>query len=326
MSNVYGDISPRTAAFAAERMLARAEPYMCMAKFGQMQSIPKGRTKVVKWRRYNAIALATTPLTEGVTPSSTTVTNTDVTATLAQYGDRVRLTDVILDTHEDPVLAEFSDILGEAAGQTKETLLYNVLKAGTNVQYSNGSARNTLNTAVTDVVLRRSLRLLKRQNARMITSMLPPSDKVSTGAIPPCYVAFVHPDIERDLQAISGFIRIQNYGTWKPLGDNEIGAFENIRFLTSTLYSPFTAAGSATLNGMLGTGNTDVYPTLIVGKDAFANVALAGAEAVTPMIVNPKPSDSDPLAQRGHAAYKFYHAAAILNDAWMIRVEHCATA
>lgn len=326
MSNVYGDITPRTAAFAAERMLTRAEPYMCMAKFGQMQSIPKGRTKVVKWRRYNAIALATTPLTEGVTPSSTAVTNTDVTATLNQYGDRVRITDVIQDTHEDPVLAEFSDILGEAAGQTKETLLYNVLKAGTNVQYSNGSARNTLNTAVTDVVLRRSLRLLKRQNARMITSMLPPSDKVSTGAIPPCYVAFVHPDIERDLQAIAGFIRIQNYGTWKPIGDNEIGAFENIRFLTSTLYTPFTAGGSATLNGMLGTGNTDVYPTLIVGKDAYANVALAGAEAVTPMIVNPKPTDSDPLAQRGHAAYKFYHAAAILNDAWMIRVEHCATA
>lgn len=328
MSNVYGDITPRTAAYAAERMLARAEPYLCMAKFGQMQSIPKGRTKVVKWRRYNAIALATTALTEGVTPSSTSVTNTDVTATLNQYGDRVRLTDVIMDTHEDPVLAEFSDILGEAAGQTKETLLYNVLKAGTNVQYSNGSARNTLNTAITDVVMRRALRNLKRQNARAITGMLAATDKVDTKPIPPCYVAFCHPDVERDLQAITGFIRVQNYGTWKALGDNEIGAFENIRFMTSTLYAPFTGAqgGSATLNGMLGSTQTDVYPTLVVGKDAFANVALAGTEAVTPMIVNPKPSDSDPLGQRGHASYKFYHAAAILNDAWMQRIEHCATA
>jgi N4-gp56 family major capsid protein len=325
MSNVYGDITPRTAAYAAERMLARAQPHLCLAKYGQMQAIPKGRTKVVKWRRYNKIALATTALTEGVTPNSTTVTNTDVTATLAQYGDRTRLTDVIMDTHEDPVLAEFSDILGEAAGETKETLLYNVLKAGTSVLYSNGSARNTVNTAISATVLRNAIRLLKRQNANMITSMLRATDGFNTTPVPPCYVAFCHPDIERDLQAVSGFIRVQQYGTWKPMGDNEIGSFENIRFLTSTLYAPFLAAGSGTLNGMLGTGNVDVYPTLVVGKDAYASVALAGAEAITPMVVNPKPSDSDPLAQRGHVAYKFYHAAAILNDAWMLRIESGAS-
>lgn len=321
MSNVYGDITPRTASYAAERMLSRAQPYLCMAKFGQMQMIPKGKTKVVKWRRYNAIALATTPLTEGVTPSSTAITNTDVTATLNQYGDRARVTDVIMDTHEDPVLAEFTDILGEAAGQTKETLLFNVLKAGTNVLYSNGTARNQVNTAINADVLRRAIRQLKRQNARMITTMLAATDKVATQPVPPCYVAFVHPDLERDLQAISNFTRVQNYGTWRPLGDSEIGSFENIRFLTSTLYTPFLASGSGTLNGMLGTGSVDVYPSLIVGKDAYADVALAGATAITPMVVNPKPSDSDPLAQRGHVSYKFYHAAAILNDAWMIRVE-----
>ncbi len=323
---VYGDITPRTAAFAADRMLSRAEPYLCMAKFGQMQMVPKGRTKVVKWRRYNAIPVATTALTEGVTPSATSITNTDVTATLNQYGDRAQITDFITDTHEDPVLQEFSDILGEAAGQTKETLLYNILKAGTNVLFANGAARATTNTAVTASVLRRSIRLLKRQNARMITSMLAASSDVGTTPIPPCYVAFCHPDLEPDLQAIAGFIRIQAYGTWKPLGDNEIGAFENIRFMTSSLYSPFLAAGSATLNGMLGTAAVDVYPTLIVGKDAYANVALAGANAITPMVLNPgKPSDSDPLGQRGHVSYKFYHSAAILNDAWMQRIESGAT-
>ncbi len=327
MSVVYGDITPRTAAYAVDRMLARAMPHLCMAKFGQMQAVPKGRTKVVKWRRYNKIAVATTPLTEGVTPSSTAVTNTDVTATLAQYGDRTQITDVIMDTHEDPILGEFSDILGEAAGETKETLLYNVLKAGTNIEYANGSARNAVNTAVSATVLRRVIRKLKRQNANMITSMLAATDKVATQPVPPCYVAFCHPDIEADLQGITGFIRVQNYGTWKPLGDNEIGSFENIRFLTSTLYAPFADAGGVK-GAMLSTTGTsaDVYPTLVVGKDAYADVALAGASAITPMVTNPKPSDSDPLAQRGHIAYKFYHAAAILNDAWMVRMETAATA
>ena len=322
---LVANLSNRTAAFAVATLLTRAEPYQCMAKFGQMQSVPKGKTRVVRWRRYNAISLATA-LTEGVTPSSKALTVTDVERTLTQHGDRMQLSDFVHDTHEDPVLKEMMEILGEAAGQSKEVLLYNVLRAGTAALFANGANTNAVNTALQATVLRNAIRLLKRQNARMITGMLNATDKVDTRPIPPCYVAFCHPDAERDLQAVAGFIRVQNYGTWKPLGDNEIGSFENIRFLTSTLYTP-TANTNATLNGMLGTGFVDVYPTIVVGKDAFANVALAGADSIVPMVVNPgTPSDSDPLGQRGHVGYKFYHAAAILNDAWMIRIEHGCSA
>jgi N4-gp56 family major capsid protein len=111
----------------------------------------------------------------------------------------------------------------------------------------------------------------------------------------------------------------------QPLGDNEIGSYKELRFMTSTLYTPFLQAGASgsTLltNGTTGTGNADVYPIVIVGKDAYATVSLAGANAVTPMVVNAKPTDSDPLAQRSHVGFKMYSTAAILNDAWMVRVE-----
>jgi len=42
---------------------------------------------------------------------------------------------------------------------------------------------------------------------------------------------------------------------------------------------------------------------------------------MTPMVVNPHASDSDPLAQRGHVGWKGYSATIILNDFWMARVE-----
>jgi N4-gp56 family major capsid protein len=79
---------------------------------------------------------------------------------------------------------------------------------------------------------------------------------------------------------------------------------------------------------MLSTTGTsaDVYPILYVARDAYGIVALKGMFAVTPMVVNPKPSDSDPLAQRGHVAWKAMQTCSILNDAWLVRCEVAATA
>lgn len=329
--NVYGDITPRTAAYAVDKMLERAQPQLNMARFATVTTVPKGKTKVVKWRRYSRLAVTTTPLTEGTTPTINSLSVTDVTATLAQYGQVLGLTDVIMDTHEDPVLNEMSMSLGETAGQTQEMIIYNAIVAGTQIQYTNGSARNTLNTALNATTARKAIRQLKQQDAKPITSMLNATDGVGTQPIPPSYICFVHPNVEMDLQNTSnfasGFTRVQQYGTFKPISDAEIGSFENIRFIGSTLYAPLAAAGSATLNGMLGTGNTDVYQSVVTGKDAYATVNLAsGGNGLTPIVVNPKPSESDPLGQRGRVGFKMYSTAAILNDAWLTRIEHCVTA
>jgi len=327
---VYGDITPRTAAYAVDKMLERAQPSLNMAKFAVVTAVPKGKTKVVKWRRYGRLAPTTTPLTEGVTPVQGNITSTDVTANLEQYGQRVQITDVIMDTHEDPVLNELSGSLGETAGQAQELIMYNALKAGTQVLYSNGTQRTDVNTAITATVLRRAIRQLKAQDTKPLTMMLNATDGVGTTPIPACYVCFVHPNVEMDLQNPSniatGYTRIQNYGTFKPLCDAEIGAFENIRFISSTLYTPLANAGGA-LGAMLGGSAADVYQSVIVGKDSYATVNLsASGSGLTPIVVNPKPSDSDPMGQRGHVAFKMWSAAAILNDAWMTRIEHAVTA
>jgi N4-gp56 family major capsid protein len=94
-----------------------------------------------------------------------------------------------------------------------------------------------------------------------------------------------------------------------------------------TIFEPFPDAGGAK-GTMLSTSgvNADVYPILYLGRDAYGIVALKGVYAVTPMVVNAKPSDSDPMAQRSHASWKTMQTAVILNDAWMLRVEVAATA
>jgi N4-gp56 family major capsid protein len=68
-----------------------------------------------------------------------------------------------------------------------------------------------------------------------------------------------------------------------------------------------------------------VYPILYLARDAYGIVPLKGKAAITPMVVNPKPSDSDPLAQRGHAGWKAMQTTIILNDFWMVRAEVACT-
>jgi N4-gp56 family major capsid protein len=117
----YGDISPAVAAYSVVRMLKRAMPYLQIEKFGQTYPLPTNSTQTAKFRRYFMtgatgsagngsgafnIPVAITPLTEGVTPSGSTLANQDYTVQLAQYGDFITITDVIQDTHTDNILAQ----------------------------------------------------------------------------------------------------------------------------------------------------------------------------------------------------------------------------
>ena len=326
MATVYGDISPRTAAYAEKELLKRGLPFLVLEKFGQAKPLPENSTKVMKFRRYNALPNTPQALTEGVTPTGQNLTVTDVTATLTQYGDKVTITDVILDTHEDQTLNEAVNLLGEQAAQMIEKMRFGVIKAGTNVLYANGSARNAVNTAISITLQRRAVRALKRQNARFITSIVRSTPSYGTENVAPGFVALIHPDLEADVRGLTGFVPAEKYGSMTPW-ENELGKCEDVRYVSSTIFEPWADAGGAK-GAMLSTTGTsaDVYPVLFVARDSYAIVALKGMFALTPMVVNPKPSDSDPLAQRGHVAWKAMQTCVILNDAWLVRAECAATA
>lgn len=322
----YGDISPRTAAFASKDLLRRGLPLLVLEKFMQGKPLPARSTKSMSFRRYLALPLATTPLVEGVTPTSKKLTYTDVSVTLNQYGDLVEITDVVEDTHEDPVLKETMGILGEQSAQTIETIRYNVLKAGTNKYYTNGTARTDVNTALTAALQKKVVRALKRQNAMFITSIIKSTPDFNTEAVLPCYVGLTHTDVEDDIRNMTGFIDAKDYGHGTTPFEGEIGSVGNVRYILSNIFTPYADGGGAA-GSMVSTSGTsaDVYPVIYLGKDAWAGVALKGKFAITPSVINPAPSKSDPLGQRGSVSWKTMQNALILNDAFMAVVECAAT-
>lgn len=77
MATAYGDITPRTAAYAEKELLKRGLPYLVLEKFGQAKPMPSNSTKVMKFRRYNSLPNTPVALTEGVTPAGQNLTVTE---------------------------------------------------------------------------------------------------------------------------------------------------------------------------------------------------------------------------------------------------------
>lgn len=345
-TTTYGDISPAVAAYSVVRMLKRAMPYLHLEKFGQTYPLPTNSTQTAKFRRYFLsgatgsagtgsgafyIPVATTPLVEGVTPSGSRLANQDYTATLSQYGDFVTITDVIQDTHTDNVLQSATDILGEQAALTVETLRFNVLKAGTNVFYANSVAgRSSIVTAISLADQRRVTTGLNRQNAKKITQVVASTADYNTKSVEAAYMAVCHPDLETDIRSMTGFKPVSDYGPHTTPFEGEIGSVEQVRYLSSTVIAPWVDSGGTAVTNSLRytTANTacDVYPILYFGRDAFGIVPLKGKSSMTPMVVNPKPSSGDPLGQRGTVGWKLWTTTIILQEAFMARLEVGATA
>jgi N4-gp56 family major capsid protein len=282
----------------------------------------------MKFRRYNALATTGTRLTEGVTPAGKKLTTTDITAQLYQDGDYVEISDIIADTHEDAVQHESMAIVAEQAAKVVEINRYDVLKAGTNIFYANSVAnRAAVLAVISRTDQRRIVRALERQEAQHITQIVKSTPSFNTESILPAFVGVTHVDLTSDIRSMTGFTSVADYGAigkW----ETEIGSCEDVRYLKSTIFTPYEDAGSGTTTGKLSTAGSqcDVYPVMYFGRDAYGIIALKGKYAITPMVLNPNtPRGGDPLGQRGTIGWKTMQGTVILNDAWMAILEAACT-
>jgi N4-gp56 family major capsid protein len=325
-AGVAGVIQPALQAYYDRNLLDRAIPSDVHGRFGQVRPIQTRSGNQIKFRRYEALAASTTPLVEGVTPSGNQITTTDVTATLAQYGDYINVSDMVDLTNQDAVLTEVGMVLGEQAGFSIDQIRRDVMVAGTNVIYTNGSARNTLNTVLSSVALRTAIRFLGRQNAKYIRNILKAGQSISTVGIRAAYIGLVHPDTEAQLESIPGYIPVTEYSDAMQAEDDECGSYRNIRFFRSTNCKVFLAGGAAVgTDGMISAGATsnDVYATLIIAANAYGLCPLSGNALQN--IIKPIGSAgaADPLNQRATSGWKAITTTQILNQNWITRIEHC---
>lgn len=321
-------------------ILGHAEPYEVLRIGADNKSMPKKSSNTIVFRRWLPYGGATTNATtinqwvvsasahvlqEGVTPSADSITPQDITVVMQQYGCLYMYTDVQEDLGEDDMAPELKQQVGQRMGLVREMVRYGQAKACTNVFYAGGTSRSTVDEAISKNLLRRVARSLQANTGKPVTRVLAASAMFNTSPVAPAYLVFTHTDMAHNIRELPNFVPVESYGSRKPIHDMEIGAVDNYRFILSPFLSAVADSGAAVgTTGLYSTSgsNVDVYPTIVMAQDAFADLALRGSSGFDYTNLKPGQKDkSDVMGQRGYVGAKFYAASFVQNDGWMAVVE-----
>lgn len=291
---------------------------LIMYRTAKIQPVPlDANSKTVVFRGFNKLSTVTTPLTEGVVPTGSNPTLNTVSVTLAQYGSFVYVTDVAEFLWDRNLIEDTAELLGVQATETIDTLIFNVVGAGTSVVYGDGSvgarASVTSTMKMTSTLITRSVRFLERNNVKKFPSM----PVIGNG-----YVTVAHPDVLYDIRLDSNFINAVNYSS--PTPDNSmrgdffagtLGYWMGSRIVQSTLAPVYAGAGS---------GGINVYGVLTYGDGAYGVSEIEGG--IQTIIKEGGAQDtSNPLSQYSTVGWKWMGAAAILDNNRIVRNEVAVT-
>lgn len=310
-------------------LLVRALPALIHGRFAQIRRMPTKKGTRINFRRFGSLAVNTTPLNEGVTPTGKKLTTTDIYATMQQFGDFVTISDWVELVGLDANLVEAGEVLGEQMGLTIDTLDRDVFVAGTSVRYAAGVASRALvATAIAVADLKAATRILEGNNAKKIRRQVVAGERVGTRPIAPAYYAITHTSNRQDLEALAGFTKVEEYSSQKGVPEEELGSWGNIRFLGTTNAKIWLAGGVAIgATGLVAADDTtiDVYCTLIFAQNAVGTVPMQKGTIKNIIKKMGSAGTEDPLDQRATSGWKAARTGKILNDDFLIRIEHGIT-
>lgn len=297
-------VSEPVGVYYEKRFLMRSELNFVYMGLGQAGTVPKNQGQTVVWNRFTNPVTVTSPLTEGTDPTPAGLSATLVSATLNQYGNYERVSDMLELTAVSSVVKEAIDLLAYQAANTFDDIIKAVIvDRGQTLIASGVAARNSL--ASTDVFqvseIRKALRTLHTLAAKPHTGQ--------------DYVAIAHPDVVYDLQGDTAWTNAHIY-TEKGINavyNGETGKMYGVRFVMSQNAEVMTASGSVGQS-------VDVYHTQIMGRGYFGVSHLQNLQTYVD-----SPSRNLVLRHASDIGWKASFASEVLNDSFAVRVESAAT-
>ena len=218
----------------------------------------------VNFLRYKNFSVDPTPLTEGVRMTSNALTAEQIAITVAEHGYAVAVSELLLNSSFDDIMASASRLLGRHMAQYLDVQARNTLSAATSAVYgydrSGFSASTTFNTYAEGTVGTK-------------LSDLTGNFKLTTGAIKDAaltlaskniprlgetYVQFIHPKQSRDLRSNPEFIEVTKYAAPGNFMLGEIGRLYDVVFIETTQVNKLTRSAAYNQTSVVGAPATQV--------------------------------------------------------------------
>lgn len=229
------------------------------------------------------LAAATSTLNEVTDVTPVALSDSQVTVTLAEYGNAVVTTAKLRGTSFLNVDTAAANIVGYNAGDSIDQIVRDVLAGGTNVTYATGgadtpSSRTTVETE--DVLV--------GDDVRKVVAQLRAANVATFNG---SYLGYIHPDVSYDFRGANGAANFRdphNYVDTANIYNGEIGQWESVRFIETPRAKVFTNAS----DGSGSTGTIDVYCTHVMGRQALAKAhSITDGNGPTPKIVRGNVTD-----------------------------------
>ena len=229
------------------------------------------------------ISAATSTLNEVTDVTPVALSDSQVTVTLAEYGNAVVTTAKLRGTAFTDVDSAAANIIGYNAGDSIDQVIREVLAAGTNVVYATGGS--------TTPTSRESIStddILHADDVRKVVAQLRGANVATFNGQ---YMGYIHPDVSYDFRSntdVAAWRTPANYVNPEGIYNGEIGLFESVRFIETSRAKKFANAS----NGTSSTGTIDAYCTHIMGRQALAKAyATHDGNGAVPKIVRGNVTD-----------------------------------
>jgi N4-gp56 family major capsid protein len=233
---------------------------------------------------FNDLSAATSTLSETTDVTAVALSDSQVTVTLAEYGNAVITTAKLRGTSFLDVDTVAANVVGYNAGDSIDQIVRDVLAGGTNVIYGGGGT--TTPTGRTSVT---AADVIEANDVRKVTAQLRKANAASFNGL---YMGFIHPDVSYDLRRETGAASWRDphvYQDTMEIYNGEIGAFEGVRFIETPRAKVFENAS----NGSGSTGTIEVYCTHIMGRQALAKAhSITDGNGSVPKIVRGPVTDT----------------------------------
>lgn len=308
-----GGLTAEMKTFYDMTLIDEASAELVHDQFGQKRPIPANGGKTIEFRKYSPLAKAMTALTEGVTPNGNKLNVSTITATVSQYGDYIVQSDILELTALDNTILEATKLLGRQAGLTLDTVVRNVLIAGTNVNYCPKIGTNGVETEVTSrASLDKTAKLTVKAIQKAVAKLRANNAKTINGD----YVAIIHPYVAYDLMRDPEWIDAHKYATPENLYQGEIGKVAGVRFVQTSEAAILTGEGCPT--------GLAVFCTLLIAEGAYGVTEITGGGLQTIVKQKGSAGTGDPLDQRSSVGWKAVKVAERLVENYLIRIESCS--